>query len=335
MALGYTHSTWYEAFKDFLTSLEAHNRAEKTVRFYNVQLGQLVRWAATEEIPLEQFGKRHLDRYLAERRQKVGRTTLRHDAVCAVAFFKWCARNEFLDRSPLSDYEVKAAPQVAKYVPTEDEVRGLLKSLELYWNPVNNPGMINIPRTRRAVHRERNRAIILMLLDTAARIGEVANLTLEDYRAKEMQITIREAKGKQPRIIPLSPGTVEAVANWMRVRDRMMQNTAAEDDPQWLFISEYGTQLDTGRFGKAVKSVLRWAKMNETITLHSLRHYSLTRLAKFNRVVAQQIAGHKDPRTTDIYIHLDADYTRQVHAEVGVVDTILENRRVARRRRLT
>ena len=73
MALGYTHSTWYEAFKDFLTSLEAHNRAEKTVRFYNVQLGQLVRWAATEEISLEQFGKRHLDRYLAERRQKVRR----------------------------------------------------------------------------------------------------------------------------------------------------------------------------------------------------------------------------------------------------------------------
>ncbi|MGC4044715.1 MAG: tyrosine-type recombinase/integrase [Armatimonas sp.] len=335
MALGYTTSTWYEAFEDFLISLEARNRATRTVSFYRTQLRQLIQWAVGQKIPLEEFGKRHLDRYLAERRQTVSRTTLRHDAVCMVAFAKWCSKNDYLDRNPLAEYEVKAAPRTAKYVPTEEEVRTLLKSLDLYWNPENHPGMKNIPVTRRSVHRHRNRAIILMLLDTTARIGEVANLKIDDYRSTEMQISIREAKGKRPRVIPVSPGTVEAVASWLKIRDRMMQNVTPEEDGGWLFLSEYGTQLDTRCFSKAFKAILRWAGLSDKITLHSLRHYSLTRLAKFNRVVAQQIAGHRNPLTTDIYIHLDADYTRQVHAQVGVVDTILENRRIARRKRLT
>ena len=339
MALGSTTPTtdytWGEAFRDYLVSLEAHNRAEKTVAFYRVQLRQLLRWTDTESIPFEQFGKRHMDRFLAERRKTVSRSTLRHDAVAAVAFFKWCSRNDYLLRNPLAEYEVKAAPRPAKYVPTDEEVRGLLRALDNYWNPEENPGMKNIPRARRAVHRERNRAIVLMLLDTAARIGEVGHLKLTDYRAKEREITIRESKGKEPRTLPLSPKTVEAVTDWLRVRERMMANALPDDDEQWLFLSEYGTMLDLARFGKSIKGVLRWAGINDKITLHDLRHYSLTRLAKANRVVAQQIAGHKDPRTTDIYIHLDADYTRQVHAEVGTVDAVLENRRLARRKRLT
>jgi integrase len=269
-----------------------------------VQSRQLIRWAEEEGVPFAQFGKRHMNRYLAKRRETVSRSTLRHDGVAAVAFLKWCARNDYLDQNPLADYGVKAAPRPTKYVPTDEEIRGLLKGLERYWNPDHNPGMKNIAQSRRRFHRERNRAIVLMLLDSAARIGEVGSLKLEDYRAKEMQITIRESKGKQPRTLPLSPGTAEAVANWLKVRDRLMAEVLPEDDEGWLFLSEYGTQMD------------------------------LTRLAKTNRVVAQQIAGHKDPRTTDIYIHLDADYTRQVHAEVGIVDNVLENRRLARRKRL-
>ena len=60
--------SWSEPFHDFLISLEARNRADKTVRFYRVQLGQLIRWAERENIAFDEFGKRHLDRFLAERR---------------------------------------------------------------------------------------------------------------------------------------------------------------------------------------------------------------------------------------------------------------------------
>jgi site-specific recombinase XerD len=133
MALGSTlHNTdltWGEAFQDYLESLIVRNRATKTVAFYRVQLRQLMLWVEEENVPFDQFGKRHMNRYLAKRRETVSRSTLRHDGVAAVAFFKWCARNDYLLQNPLAEYEVKAAPRPPKYVPTDDEVRGLLKGL--------------------------------------------------------------------------------------------------------------------------------------------------------------------------------------------------------------
>jgi integrase len=329
-----TSTTWDEAYRDFLLHLKA-TKAAKTVSFYDVQLRQLIRWADREGVPFTAFGKRHLDRYLAERSTTVSRTTMRHDAVAAKSFFKWCARNDLILRSPLSEYEIHAAPAPAKYMPTDEDMQALLRSVHDYWNPEKNPDMKHIPHARRLVHRERNYALLLLLLDTAARIGEILSLKMEDYRARERQIVIRESKGKEPRTLPLSPGAIGAVGTWLRMRERMMGDVPAEQDEGWLFLSEYGGRMDESRFLKAVKAILRWTGLSDNITLHSLRRYSLNKLAKTNLLAAQTIAGHKDARTTLIYTRLDPDFLRDVHRDVGVVDTVLSNRRNARRKRLT
>ncbi len=93
MALESTSTTWEEALLDFHYHLKAA-RAVKTVRFYEVQLRQLVKWTDAEGVAYGAFGKRHLDRYLAERAQTVFHTTHCHDAVYAKAFFRWCAGND-------------------------------------------------------------------------------------------------------------------------------------------------------------------------------------------------------------------------------------------------
>lgn len=333
MPLGSSLSTWNEALQDFVYHLQA-TKADKTVRFYQTQLRQIITWAEQEDISFERFGKKPLDRYLALRSKSVSRATVRHDAIAAKAFFRWCARNDFLERSPLAEYEIHAAPTPPKYMPTDADMQALLKAVHDYWNPEKNPGMKNIPPTRRLMHRERNYALILMLLDTAARIGEIINLTLDDYRAAERQILIRESKGREPRALPLSPGAIKAVTTWLRVRDRMISNTPADQVESWLFLSEYGGRMDESKFLKALKRITRWAGLSDDITLHSLRRYSLNKLAKANLLAAQTIAGHKDARTTLIYTKLDPDFIRGVHKEVGVVDTVLSNRRVAKRKRL-
>jgi site-specific recombinase XerD len=333
MALGSTSTTWEEAYKDFLLHIKA-TRAPKTYLFYAGQLRMLIRWTEKENVSFEKFGKRHLDRYLAERSESVSRATMRHDAIAAKSFFKWCARNELILRSPLSEYEVHRAPAPAKYMPTDEDMQALIKAVGEYWNPDKNPGMKNIPPSRRLVHRERNYALLLMLLDTAARIGEILNLKREDYRQKERQIVIRESKGKQPRTLPISQGISEAMDSWLRMRAKLMMEVPAEKDEGWLFLSEYGGRMDESRFLKAIKGILRWAGLSDNITLHSLRRYSLNKLAKTNLLAAQTIAGHKDARTTLIYTKLDPDFIRDVHGAVGVVDTVLSNRRSARRPRL-
>ena len=322
--------TWDEAFREFQIHLRA-TRAQKTQRYYEVQLRGLLRWAAQEQVPFSGFGKRHMDRYLVGRSEAgCAPLTLHHDAVCAKAFFRWCQRNDIISRSLLADYEIRRAPRPARYMPTDGDVQALLKAVPEFWNPAKNPSIRYTPLAKRVFHRDRNYALMLGLLDSASRIGEMLSLKVDDYRAKERQIVIRESKGREPRTLPVSAEWVEALNVWMRQRSKIM---AGHEDEGWLFISEFGGRLDEGRFLKALKKVTSFAHVSEHITLHSLRRYSLNRLAKVNLLATQQIAGHKETRTTLLYTQLDADFLRGVHDTVGVVRGVLENRRVLNKRK--
>ena len=332
MADAFNTITWEEAQREFSLHLQA-SRAAKTVRFYEVQLLGVARWAQANDITLTSFGKRHLDRFLAER-IKLGRKpiTLRHDALCTKVFFAWCAKNDILERSNLAEYEVRNAPKPMKYMPTDEDMAKMLPAALDYWNPEKNPSARYQPPARRIFHRDRNYAVLIGLLDTAARIGEMLNLKVDDYRVSERAITIRESKGREPRFIPVSSDWAKALNTWLKIRAKIMAEQ--KSDEGWLFITEYGTRMDEGRFLKVLKNTLVWVGLTDQITLHSLRRYSLNRLAKFNLLAAQQIAGHKDTKTTLIYTKLDPDFIREAHASVAVVKNILGSKREERRKRL-
>ena len=91
--------TWEEALHEFYLHLQA-TRAQKTQRYYEVQLGGLVRWATQENVPFVGFGKRHMDRYLVSRAE-TGKAPLilHHAAVCAKALFLWCQRTTSWSRA--------------------------------------------------------------------------------------------------------------------------------------------------------------------------------------------------------------------------------------------
>jgi len=78
-------------------------------------------------------------RYLAGRAD-AGRAslTLHHDAVCAKAFFRWCQKNDIVERSLLSDYEIRRVLGPAHYMPTDADMQALVRSVHDFWNPANN-----------------------------------------------------------------------------------------------------------------------------------------------------------------------------------------------------
>jgi site-specific recombinase XerD len=323
--------TWHEAIQEFLIHVKA-NRAEKTYRFYDVQLRQLAHWTEDNDIAFARFGKRHMDRYLAFRKESVSPTTLRHDGVAAKSFLKWCSRNDLLDRSPLAEYEVRNAPRPAKYMPTTEDVTALLNTVRVYWNPEKNSTIRFLPPVKRLFHRTRNYAVLLLLLDTACRIGEALSLKVQDFDAKQAQIVITQSKGWEPRTLPLSRDAIQAIEAWVKVRERVMRDAEPGSDDGYFFISEFGTKIDESKFLKNLKVYIRFAKLPETITLHSLRRYSLNKLVKHNLLAAQQIAGHKDTKTTLIYTKIDPEFLRSIHAEVSVVQGVLQSKREKRKR---
>ena len=323
--------SWDEAVHEFLTWYEAH-RAAKTGRFYRVQLRQLTKWADESTVAFGDFGKRHMDRFLAERSKTVSRTTLHHDGVAAQAFFKWCVRYDLLERSPLAEYEVRRAPRPPKYMPTEEDLTTLLKAMGRYWDVDENPKIRNVHAAKRLFHRTRNYALVTFLVDTACRIGEAVHLGVDDFQASERQVVVRESKGREARVLPLSPATIEAIRAWLKVRDRVMRD--ADEDEGLLFLTEFGTRIDESKFLKSLKGYIRFAGLNEQITLHSLRRFSINRVAKKSPLAAKEIAGHKDLNTTMLYTKIDADYVRQIHAEAGALESVLTSKRKPVKKRI-
>jgi integrase/recombinase XerD len=326
--------TWDEALRAFLLHIQA-SRAKKTAKFYDVQLRQLALWCEDNKVGFTGFTKRHLDRYLIYRHEQgLSPNTLKHDAVTTKAFFKWCAHDGLISRSPLAEYQVRDAPTPPRYMPTEEDVRKLLSALTTYWSLQQNPDMKFIPASRRSFFRERNACLVLGLLDTACRIGEMLSLKVEDVRLQERQVLIRESKGREPRALPISAEWAQALAVWLKVRERIMRNAEPGTDEGYVFISEYGGRMDESLFLKTLRRLTAWAQLPTHITLHSLRRYSLNRLAKHNLLGAQAIAGHKNPQTTLLYTKLDAEFMRGVHEGTGVVKTILGTRQESRRKKL-
>jgi site-specific recombinase XerD len=325
--------TWDLALREFLLHKEAHY-AKKTVLYYKVQLSGLITWAEQNDVPFEGFGKRHLDSYLIERKDSgKAAVTVHHAAICAKAFMSWCQKDHLLDRSLLSEYMIRKAPTPVKYMPSQEDMVALIKAAHDIWDINKRPELRHEDPASRIFHRDRNYAILIGLLDSACRIGEMLSLKVEDYDRNSHQITIRQSKGREPRNIPVSRSFETALEPWLKIRTRLTRNLKPGEDEGWLFITEYGGRIDEGRVLFTLKRYAAYAGLSNQITLHSLRRYSLNKLAKTDLLGAQRIAGHKETSTTLLYTRIDADHVRSVHEQASVVAGIVANKRLAKKER--
>lgn len=329
--------TWDEAVKGFILHKRA-TRSPKTAAWYETYCKLMMAWAQAQGLSLDQFTKRHLDEYLVYRaEQGVAATTLHHDALIATVFTEWCARNDLLDRDPLAEYKVRNAPKTYKYMPTPENVKTLLQAILDFYDVAKRPNARFTPAHRRSFHRDRNYAIELVKLDSACRIGEVFAFRLDDYQTGEKgrQLVIREAKGREPRILPVSAECAAAIDQWLKVRKRVMSNVPAEEDEGWLFISETGGPVDGGNYLRLIKQVCEFANLPKGINNHSQRRFSINGMAEAGGLLfAQRMAGHKDPKTTLIYTEINSNFLRQKHEQVGIVRGLLVSNRSIRRKRL-
>ena len=251
----HTAVTWEEAHRGFILHKQAV-RSRQTAIWYRHYVANLVSWANSQSIPLDSFTKRHLDAFLAFRtEQGVKPTTLEHDGVAVKTFFQWCYRNDLLHRDPLVDYRVGRAPKPARFVPTADDMRNFLQAILDYYDAMDNPNMKYCSAMKRSFHRDRLYTIIMVELDSACRIGEILDFKVTDYRAKELQLHVREAKGKEPRILPVNRECAEALNHWLKVRNRIMKNVPANEDEGWLFISETGVRVTESNHVRSIKKV--------------------------------------------------------------------------------
>ena len=143
------------------------------------------------------------------------------------------------------------------------------------------------------------KTIFMLVYGSGLRIGEVANLRVEDIESKKMRIFVREGKGNKERYTILPRQSLEMLRTyWSKYRQNKRRGR--------IFLSESGKAITVGVIRKHFRKYRRKAKINEKATVHTLRHNFATDLIERGATLIQvkELMGHSNIRSTMAYVHV-------------------------------
>ena len=157
----------------------------------------------------------------------------------------------------------------------------------------------------------RDKAILEFLYATGCRASEAAGIKIRDMNLKIGYVRCF-GKGRKERIIPLGQTAIAAVEIYLRdLRTNLIKPFSGD----WLFLSRTGRAMDRIDIWRIVKKYARRAGMPGKLTVHTLRHCFATHLLSGGADLrsVQEMLGHVDISTTQIYTHVDQDRLRSIH----------------------
>jgi integrase/recombinase XerD len=201
-----------------------------------------------------------------------------------------------------------SAPKLARSLPKILSERDMLALLDAARDAVNAAGQDVGPKQR--LRHLRNRCLLEVLAATGLRVSELVKLPFSAARTKDQFLSIR-GKGGRDRLVPLSD----------RARTVMMEYVAAllEDgtpQPKWLFASHGKTgALTRQHFALELKALAQRASLDASqVSPHVLRHVFASDLLAHGADLraVQQLLGHADISTTQIYTHVQPERLKEI-----------------------
>jgi len=193
--------------------------------------------------------------------------------------------------------ELLPLPRVERYLPetlNEAEVERLLENI-----PTDQPLGL------------RDRAMIELLYASGLRISELVNARLEHLHLEEKVIRVT-GKGNKTRLVPMGAKARDAIAAYLeRERPHYVKRRTGSE----LFLSERGGKLTRVRCWQILKARAQFAGLEKNVYPHLLRHSFATHLLSngADLRIIQEMLGHADISTTQIYTHVDQDRLKAVH----------------------
>ncbi len=281
--------------KDFLEYLKYERRVSvNTVDSYGENLLLLKNYTNKDLISLKKEDiKDFLDNVEATARTKA------HYLTVFNSFYKYLV---FMDKIKSNPCDGIKAPKLEKKLPT-------------YLTNEEIAKLFNIRLTKPVDYR--NKAILEVMYATGARISEVINLELNQIDFEECIIRV-VGKGKKERIIPLDDVAIEALDNYINnYRPFLIKNETCN----YVFLNKNGEKISRQMIFKILKNLANKVGITKEISPHTLRHSFASNLLNngADLRVIQELLGHENLETTEIYSHLQNkkikdDYNNHPHA---------------------
>ena len=211
------------------------------------------------------------------------------------SFYKFLVINKYIDNN-VSD--VLYLPKVKKSLPnilTEDEILKLL-DIKLIDN-----------------FSYRNKAMLELMYATGLRVSELINLKLQDIDLNQ-DIIRTFGKGSKERVIPIGDYAREYLEKYiLEYRGSMLKKEISE----YLFLNNHGKQMTRQGFFKLIKKIAKEKRINKELSPHTLRHSFASHLLKYGADLRtiQELLGHSDISTTQIYTHITNEELKKNYNE--------------------
>ncbi|MCG8534784.1 MAG: tyrosine recombinase XerC [Pseudomonadales bacterium] len=154
----------------------------------------------------------------------------------------------------------------------------------------------------------RDKAILELFYSSGLRLSELIALPIQDYNPKDQTVRVL-GKGKKERVVPVGSLAQQAISQWLTVRDQFNPQTDT------LFISQRGTQLHPSTIQKRLKQWGIKQSIDRNLHPHLLRHSFASHMLESSSDLraVQELLGHADISTTQIYTHLDFQHLAKVY----------------------
>lgn len=268
-----------------------------TLEAYEQDLVSFVNFLSTKSIKSLNDVSRDdvLDYLLSEREREMKDTTISRRLVAIRLFFSYLAKNNIIsnDITDIMDF-----PKIARVLPdflTLDEVERLI-------NAVSGDDILSL----------RDKAILELIYSTGLRVSELVNLKLENILSEECCVRCI-GKGSKERVVPYGEKARAILQNYM---DNARLKLLKDSSKSYVFLTRTGQPLSRQRIWQLIKHYALQADIRKNISPHTLRHSFASHLLSQGgdlRVI-QEMLGHADISTTQIYTHVDTNKFKNAHA---------------------
>lgn len=247
----------------------------------SIQIWQDVDYALVSAFAAQQF-----------RQGKKG-NTIQRELSSIRSLYKYLIRQQRVSHNPA--LEVKA-PKTFKKLPRtcdSEQIEQLLK-----------------PHAQDNDLQIRDLAMFELMYSSGLRLAELANLDYDAINLQQRQMIVT-GKGNKTRYLPIGRKAVSAINKWLELRPSYLKHA----DEKALFVNNRGSRLAHRSIQSRLNRLVKTQAVNAHISPHMLRHSFATHLLESSADLraVQELLGHADISTTQIYTHLDFQHLAQVY----------------------
>ena len=281
-------------------------RSANTIESYGGDLKRYIKFLQTVKVSaVEQITEQHVaDSIVALREKRLKATTIARNMSSIRKFHKFLMVEGHTFFNPAYILETPGIPFFRK-LP-------LILHIEEMKNLLNQPTEEPSTYAQRNIHLVlRDKAILEFLYATGVRISELINTKRKDI-LPEVELVRVTGKRQKERIIPVGKQALQSIERYL---ENSRPKLAKQNSRDFLFLNVRGRPFSRMGLWKILRKYVNKAGIKKKVSPHTIRHSFATHLLEGGADLraVQEMLGHADISTTQIYTHLDREYLKEVH----------------------